>query len=140
MFDKIYSGTKIPLLEQMAAFAERRHQLITQNIANVETPHYRAKDLDPKEFSRWMKEMVDRKGAEGKYPAEMQGTATLDRLDRMAWQPFRRTESLLRHDRNNVDMEKEMAKLAENSMMHKLALELLRKEYFGLDTAIKGKI
>src|SRR5256885_3956574 len=40
----------LPLVEAMVAFTEARHGVISENIANIDTPGYRTKQLDPAAF------------------------------------------------------------------------------------------
>ena len=40
-----------PLLEQVVQFAAARHNLILENIANVDTPNYRQKDMSVARFT-----------------------------------------------------------------------------------------
>ena len=42
--------TNAPLLEHVLEFTAARHELIAQNMANVDTPGYRQKDLDTGRF------------------------------------------------------------------------------------------
>ena len=43
-------NTTIPLLQEVASFAEARHHVLAGNIANVDTPGYRVRDLSPETF------------------------------------------------------------------------------------------
>ena len=42
----IFNSTTIPALEQTMVFAQKRHELLAGNVANFDTPDYRARDLD----------------------------------------------------------------------------------------------
>lgn len=64
MLDALLAPTTVPLLEQSAAFGERRHEVLAGNVANVDTPHYRRKDLDTQAFTEALKAAIDaRKGS-----------------------------------------------------------------------------
>ena len=45
MYEKIFGSTSIPILEQVVNFAEARHHVLAGNIANLDTPGYRVRDL-----------------------------------------------------------------------------------------------
>ena len=49
-------------------------------------------------------------------------------------------ENVLFHDDTNARVERQMAMMAENTMMHQLASELLRERFDGLLKAIRGNI
>ena len=46
----IFNTTTIPRLEQTLTFSQKRHELLAGNLANLDTPGYRAKDLDVGDF------------------------------------------------------------------------------------------
>ena len=102
-FDSFFGSGAIPFLERGLSFASERHRLILDNIANADTPGYRRKDLDPGAFRRAL--------------AEAGGEAE------PGWQ------GMLRHDGNNVDLERELALLARNAIYHGEMAALLRKSF-----------
>ena len=59
MLDTLLAPTSVPLLEQAAAFGERRHEVLAGNVANVDTPHYRRQDLDADGFMAALKSAID---------------------------------------------------------------------------------
>ena len=52
------SGTTIPLLEKIARFADRRQDVLTANIANIDTPNYKRLDLPLEAFQRALREAI----------------------------------------------------------------------------------
>lgn len=42
---RMFQSTALPALEQTAIFTQRRHELLASNLANLDTPDYRAQDL-----------------------------------------------------------------------------------------------
>ena len=42
MIQGLFNSTTLPALEQTTVFAQRRHELLAGNIANIDTPDYRA--------------------------------------------------------------------------------------------------
>ena len=59
MLDAFLAPTTVPLLEQTAAFGERRHEVLVGNVANVDTPGYRRQDLDEEGFMAALKSAVE---------------------------------------------------------------------------------
>ena len=117
------------LLEQVVNFASQRHKLILENIANVDTPGYRQKDLSVERFSSLLRERVDQR--------RHTGSASFDDTGSKVEYPMR---GILFHDRNNRSMEQLATDMAKNAMMHNLAIELLRKQFQQMDMALREKV
>ena len=108
--DGMFSFGGIPFLERGLYFASERHRLILDNIANADTPGYRRKDLDPEAFRRTLAA-----AGRGEDPGR---------------------EGMLRHDGNNVDLERELALLARNAIHHNELAALLRKAFEEIRMAV----
>ena len=54
----IFNATTIPALEQTLTFAQRRHELLVGNLANLDTPDYRSRDLDVGDFQNALAESI----------------------------------------------------------------------------------
>ncbi len=117
------------LLEQVVNFASQRHKLILDNIANVDTPGYRQKDLSVQRFSSALRERVEQR--------RHAGMASFDDIQSNVENP---TRGILFHDRNNRSMEQLATDLAKNAMTHNLAIELLRKQFQQMEMALKEKV
>ena len=121
------------------------HRVLTDNIANFSTPAYRTKELSVESFREALGDAVDRRragsgGASG--GLEMNDTADLHFGDHFV---ASRREShidrnILFHDRNNRSLEHTMQDLAENTMAHNAAMEMLRSEFDLLQTAIQERV
>ncbi|MEW6269009.1 MAG: flagellar basal body rod protein FlgB [Thermodesulfobacteriota bacterium] len=93
-----------------------RHRVIGQNLANVETPGYRALDLD---FGSALERAFDG-AADDAAPPE----PVVDLL------------SPVKIDGNSVDLELETTRLAENSLRIVALSRILARKYAGLKEAI----
>ena len=60
-FHSLFQKDATPLLRSMTQFTAKRHQLLVQDIANVDTPYYRSKKLDLGAFQNTLRESVDRR-------------------------------------------------------------------------------
>ncbi|MBZ5707400.1 MAG: flagellar biosynthesis protein FlgB [Acidobacteriia bacterium] len=112
-----------PTTEALGRFLDLtvfRHGLITANLANIDTPGYRTRDID---FRR----ELERASGEFVYA----------NFSPMA----RPVQGLLeRPDGNNVSMEREGLLLAETQLRFQAGVQLLRVEFHRLSTAInEGK-
>lgn len=107
------------LLQRLATFLDlsaRRHELIASNLANVDTPGYRTRDLD------FRKELNRRE-------------AVLQLAD------FHTSEEQVRGlperpDGNNVSVEREGLRMAQNQLMFQTGVQLLRVEFRKITAAI----
>jgi flagellar basal-body rod protein FlgB len=100
-----------------------RQKLVASNIANVDTPGYRTKDIDFRaEFAQQMQEQ----GCGG---AQVTGPQTIE------------PDGLpVKADGNNVSLDRESRMLAENAMRFQVAASLARAELHSIQSAIdEGK-
>ena len=102
-----------------------RHNVTSSNIANAETPGYKAKVV---EFEDALARAVDLDGA---------AAATTSHPDHVPVSPMIGRERVtvednpdadVNNDKNTVDLDKEMTTLAENSVLYKAALTLINKK------------
>lgn len=114
-------GTDFSILEAALAARERMQSIHASNIANADTPNYRS---DTRTFSDLLQEEMARKVQSGSNAAG--GLLT---------KPKMALEQRL--DGNSVDVQKEMARMAENQLMHEATLRILQKKLDGLAAAIK---
>lgn len=123
-------GSTIKGLERMLDLSWRRGQAISANIANAETPQYRAVDLD---FSKALDE------AFGAKTGELNKTNPLHQ-DLSANGDARLISDLsgaTKMDGNNVDLDLQMGRLAYNTMAYNRAASLTQKKLGGLSEKIR---
>ncbi len=129
MFE-IFSTTTIPALEQTLSFAQRRHELLAGNVANLDTPGYRARDLDVADFQNALAESIDRARDRS---IETQLPVTRDDLYSG---PRTATEQVVFHDGSDVSLEHQVTELAKNQHLHSLAVATMRSQFELLRAAI----
>jgi flagellar basal-body rod protein FlgB len=103
-----------------------RYKLIASNLANVDTPGYRSRDLDFRAELKRAREGEEAFGGEG--------------LSYAAYLPVaRRVRGLLeRPDGNNVSVERETLLLADAQMKYNLGVQLLKDEFHTISLAINA--
>ena len=121
---------------QALTLRSERQRLIASNIANADTPGYVARDMD---FASALREATGQQAVAG----QMQSTA------RGHLQPLAgaRAEANLRYatpsqtnlDRNTVDMDRERASFADNSVKYEATLRFLNGSVRTMLEAIKGQ-
>ena len=127
----------VDLLQQGLSAAWTRNAVIRNNIANVETPEFKASDV---EFETLMAQAIEGSGFKGRktHPRHIDiGTSDLSSVRA---QIVEREGFSMRMDGNNVDIEDENVKLAQNSLYYNTLLEKLNSELRRLRMAInEGK-
>ena len=112
------------------AFAQRRHELLAGNIANLDTPDYRARDLDEGDFQNALAESID-----------TVRTTTMESLspttrDDIYSGPRAATEQVVYHDGSDVSLEHQATQMAKNMHLHGLAVTTMRSQFALLRAAI----
>ncbi len=130
-----------PILEQAMQFNEARHRLILSNVANSDTPDYRRQDLDQVRFNEMLGDAVRARDEEHPGSFYLRADARVPVSDPYSFMPgkwFRdhRNDGPLRHDGNDVSVEREMALLAQNAGAYQTYAQLLAKNYGQLRAAI----
>lgn len=142
MLQSMFEGSTIPVLEQVVQFAETRHGVLAGNIANLDTPGYKTRDLSPKLFQEKLKSAIASRdlrqdGLQGDSPGLLAGAdgVEIDQLSDVD-ESFR---GMLRHDGTDVSIEKQVAEISKNQAMHNLAVSLLSSQFRLLKTAISER-
>jgi flagellar basal-body rod protein FlgB len=107
-----------------------RNELIASNIANVDTPGYKAKDLDFKTLLSEKFTDIEMKRTDPRhisFGGEFSQSGVKIVTDRNPG----------RADGNNVNIESEMLKLTENNIQYNVAVHLVSKKLTEIREAIK---
>lgn len=122
------------IAEKRLAWADQRQRLLARNVANADTPGYRAQDLQP--FARTLAEAATGDGASPVQtnPMHLAGTlpSAASGTDRMA-KPDAKAP-----DGNAVSLQDELAKVAETDHMQEFVLNLYHT-YMGMFGTAIGK-
>ena len=129
--DRLLNQGNAPLLEQTLRFTEARQKLLTEDVANVDTPGYETKDLDPAKFQQMLAKRVEQR--EDSPP----GSVDFTDIDEEVQKPH---STLMFHDRNNRSMEQLMSDNAKNTLFHNFIVEVLRNQYSQMESALKERV
>lgn len=129
MLKGLFGGT-MPLLERGLDMSALRHKLISSNIANEETPGYKARDINfQQELSGMLGSSLELSTTSGLHVGNSSEHRALPAItEEMAGAAL---------DGNTVSLEKEMVKMAENSINYDTTLMILTKKFQGMRAAIK---
>jgi flagellar basal-body rod protein FlgB len=136
MFPDLFRTTD--LLAHGLDAAQLRQDTIANNIANVDTPGFKASEV---EFESYMKDALEDDGSgfqmkttSGKHISASSG----DALD-VQPQVVTNDSSSMRMDGNSVDIDEQMSALAKNTIWYNTLATKLNGELGRLKTAIDGR-
>lgn len=118
-------GVGFELLRQAAAYGTRRHELLAENVANVDTPGFRARDLTFAEELSAIQRVGTRAAAQADAPL-------------LSLQVVEAPDGPRRPDGSDVDIDRQMARIAQNTIYHNVVIQLLNARLRELRTAING--
>lgn len=127
---KLFDGV-INNLEYGLKYSTLKNKTIAQNIANVDTPNYKAKDVS---FKKMLSEAkgdtisayrTDSRHFDFSGSGSTKGVYTIDNFK-------------YRHNGNGVDMDEQQASLAENTIYYNTLIERINGKFNTLNTVIKG--
>lgn len=132
MIDKLAGS--LDFYQQALGLRHQRQQVLASNIANADTPHFKARDFDfAAELSRAVKTASEglslTRTASRHMAGGVAGTGVRDLLYRVPDQP-----SL---DGNTVDMDTERVQFADNSVRYQAALTMANSRIQGLKSAMQ---
>tara|TARA_R110002095_G_scaffold195600_1_gene174247 strand:+ start:134 stop:598 length:465 start_codon:yes stop_codon:yes gene_type:complete len=153
MLEQILNSNSLPMLEKMAAFAERRQDVLAGNIANIDTPGYKMRDLPVNEFQQALREAVQLKDHLSEPAAqrslgmpitlgENQSVETqLERLfPKSLFQAQEASpQNLTFQDANNRSMESQVMQMTKNSLMQQFAVQVMMSQLNQLMTVISER-
>lgn len=139
MLPNLFNSTTIPALGEVLNFAQARHTVLAGNIANVNTPGYRLRDLSPTEFQQRLKEALAKSHSKSKAEYLSPGLSHSEPGDSLR-QVQASLENLVYHDDTNIDLEKQVAEMTKNHLLHNFALTVMTNQFQLLQTAISERV
>jgi flagellar basal-body rod protein FlgB len=149
MLSSLFQSSTIPVLEQVVNFTEARHGVLAGNIANLDTPGYKTRDLSPGLFQERLKDAIETRHqpATPAYDSESFGlssTYEAERREKRELEAFRKVEesmkSILRHDEADVSMEQQINEIVKNQQQHNLAISIMSAQFRLLKAAITERV
>ncbi|MBM7540565.1 flagellar basal body rod protein FlgB [Amphibacillus cookii] len=124
-------GASVNNIQHGLDYAMAKNQTINNNIANVDTANYKAKDVQ-------FKSLLEQQTAEN-FQAKRTHPQHIDFGN--ASQGFRVTtnqNTQYNHNGNNVDIDKEMTELANNQIYYQALIDRLNGDFGNLQNVIRG--
>jgi flagellar basal-body rod protein FlgB len=150
MLPQVLQSTTIPALAEVVSFAQARHEVLAGNIANANTPGYRTRDLSLPTFQAQLKEMIE--ATYKKDPPRTEhylpdgtplgpspGHVDVEQ-DKSLTEVRKSLTNLLYHDDTNIDLEKQVAEISKNQMLHSMALTIMANQFQLMQVAISERV
>lgn len=138
----IFNMSTLPVLEQVVNFTEARHGVLAGNIANIDTPGYKTRDLSTESFQQSLKDAIARRTEPS--PSEYAAMAAGESLPPEPIDTFRGVSDadkhILFHDESDVSLESQITELSKNQSIHNMAVSLMSTQFRQLKTAISERI
>ena len=114
--------SQFDLLRQTMQATNTRHKVISQNLANVNTPGYHAQQVN---FEQQLKELMeggDHLGSSDLQPEIVEAVGSIEK-----------------ENGNTVDVDNELTQLNKNAMVHGALTQILAQKIAMMQTAITGR-
>ncbi len=133
----MFSSSAIPALEQTAVFAQRRHEVLAGNLANLDTPDYRTRDLSVDAFQTALAQSIQRQQSPSSAAFHSASPSHQGSVEQVFGDgPRAAMQQVVYHDGSDVGMEHQVTQIAKNQQMHNMAIALMRSQFSLLRAAI----
>ena len=128
------TDSTIPALEQSISFAQRRHTLLAGNIANLDVPGYRTRDLSVEDFQQALQSSIAaHRTSEHWSPGMPSPQVAAEKVRDVQHQ-------VLFHDGSDVGLEQQVTEISRNQLMHDTAIAPMRSQFQTLQVAIRDRL
>ncbi|WP_078554685.1 flagellar basal body rod protein FlgB [Bacillus alkalicellulosilyticus] len=130
----LFSSSSLQTLEKALQGSALRQRTIAQNIANVDTPNYKAKRA---EFQHTLGKEIEKSKS---FQANRTHTDHLEFSTGSQREAYVKTvkSTMYNHNQNNVDIDHEMSELAKNQIYYNALIDRINGRFNSLQTVIKG--
>ncbi|MEN0111557.1 MAG: flagellar basal body rod protein FlgB [Planctomycetota bacterium] len=157
MLTNLPTSSTTPLLERVVQFTQARHGVLAGNIANLNTPDYRSRDLSPEAFEASLRDAIQTSrrhyspgngmvvGPLADQDPLLAGVAPgaapgLDGVRGELGEVGDPERHLVYHDGRDVSLEHQVTEISKNQSRHNLAIALLSSQYRLLRAAISETV
>ncbi|GAF63720.1 flagellar basal body rod protein FlgB [Bacillus sp. TS-2] len=128
----LFSGTTMRVLEKSLNGAQLRHRAISENIANVDTPNYKAKKVS---FQDVLKKELDSSSTLNAYRTH---SNHLEFKSSSSHPSIIQEQTSYTHNGASVDIDQEMAELAKNQIYYNSLIDRMNGSFSNLKMVIRG--
>lgn len=120
--------------ETAVLLRSKRSEILASNIANANTPGYKARDVDFKEAMR-IATSSQSSGLKTTHPAHYSSASVAPSGTLKYIQPFQTGTG----DGNTVDLPSQQVAFGQNALEYQMSLRFLSSKFKGMMTALKGE-
>ncbi len=154
MLQPLLAQSPLSLLKQVARFTERRQDVLAGNIANIDTPGYRMRDLPVQQFQAALRQALQPAPSGPIQPSpgipwslgqpQSMGATELPMEELFPESLFRaqtveKQPGITFQDANNRSLEYQFLEMTKNSLLQNFALQVMNAQYGQLQAAITGQ-
>ena len=134
--EALFSKTSIPVVAKSLDACTLRGRAIASNLANIMTPGYQRIEVA---FEDRLKKALDEKQVAGL--SDQTAHMHIGKVDLQQLQPiaYRSQDPTLPGEINNVDVDMEAAKLAENQLLYEFGIKFIQDRKGDISSAITGR-
>lgn len=137
MIDKLITSDTTKLMEKALDAASLRNAVIANNLANIDTPGFKRSDV---RFEEELARALSKSGGiTGKRTREEHIPIGARPATEVSARVEMQNDISVRNDGNNVDIDREMAALAKNTILYNALIQEISGEFQKLKTVINGR-
>lgn len=133
--EAMFAHTALPAVEKSLDAAMLRSRAIANNMANLTTPGYQRIEVA---FEAKLREALDAKRLAGTADKPGHMTVGKPKLEQVHPVAYRSQDPTLPGEVNNVDVDMEAAKLAENQLAYMFSIKFIQEIKANIHSAISG--
>ncbi len=127
-------------MEQVVGFTEARQNVLAGNIANLDTPGYKARDLSMEDFQGRLKKAINTRNSGTAYSSPGEGPLAASGSHNINMASVaKNSKTITRHDGDNVGMEYQVSEMVKNQLQHNMALTIMISQFRLLQAAVSEK-
>lgn len=124
----LFSSPVMKNLEMALDGSALKQKTISNNLANVDTPGYKAKETV---FSQEFKKSLHAHRTDQRH-------YSFSNKSSASFQVKERTNTTMNHNGNNVDVDQEMAELAKNQLYYQTLVQRINGKFNSIKMVVKG--
>ncbi len=131
--DFLFSNPKMAYIKQSMDVSMMRHEAISNNISNVNTPNYKKQEVT---FEDELAKALDSQSFKGRRTNAKHIPIGASSSGEVKPKLITVKDQSMRNDGNNVDMDEEMANLSKNTIQYRTLASVLDNELTKINLAI----
>lgn len=143
MLSSLFDANSLPVLERVVNFTQARHGVLAGNIANLNTPGYKTRDLSPQMFQQRLRDAIDARD-QPVSPTQAMSIGVVQSPQERKTDEFKLVDDSLRgilyHDETDISLENQVTEIAKNQQEHNLAINLMAAQFRLLRAAVTERV